>query len=68
MRHNMGSFDRWVRFIVGAIVVALVFVGPQTQWGWLGIILMASAVVDFCPLYSLFGWSTRHESSSAVVK
>ena len=56
---NMGTLDRTVRVIVGAILVAMVFVGPQTPWGWVGLILLGTAAVGYCPPYALFGWSTR---------
>ena len=34
MSINMGSADRIIRAIVGIVLLALVFVGPQTPWGW----------------------------------
>jgi hypothetical protein len=35
-----------------------VFVGPKTMWGLIGLIPFVTGVVSFCPLYSLFGWSS----------
>ena len=32
MTVNMGSADRIIRAIVGVVLLALVFVGPQTPW------------------------------------
>ena len=58
---NMGSADRKLRAFVVApvLVVAGVLVGPA---GWLAIVLyalagvmVATAAVGSCPLYSLFG-------------
>ena len=37
MKKNMGSIDRVLRTIVGIVLIALVFVGPQTPWGWLNL-------------------------------
>ncbi|OIO59187.1 MAG: DUF2892 domain-containing protein [Alphaproteobacteria bacterium CG_4_10_14_0_2_um_filter_63_37] len=51
MQANMGSVDRGARFVVGLILVTLVFVGPQTPWGWIGLIPLATAVLGWCPLY-----------------
>lgn len=58
MTRNVGSIDRVFRAIVGVGLVSLVFVGPQTPWGWLGLIPLATAIVGWCPPYALFGLST----------
>lgn len=47
----MGNVDRALRVIVGLILIALVFVGPKTPWGWVGLIPLATAFISFCPLY-----------------
>jgi len=58
MTINMGSADRIIRAIVGVVLIALVFVGPQTPWGWIGIIPLATAAFGMCPAYSLLGIKT----------
>lgn len=55
---NEGTADRAVRAIVGLGVISLVFVGPQTPWGWLGLIPLGTALVGWCPLYTLLGINT----------
>ena len=55
---NVGNVDRMLRIVVGLVLIALVFVGPQTPWGWLGIIPLATGVLRTCPAYSLLGVST----------
>ncbi len=60
MTPNVGTLDRILRIAVGLILIALVFVGPRTPWGWIGIIPLATALVNFCPLYALIGIKTRH--------
>lgn len=55
---NMGAADRAIRAIVGLVLIALVFVGPQTPWGWIGLIPLATAVLSWCPAYSLIGIRT----------
>ncbi len=52
---NVGTIDRALRAIVGLVLIALVFVGPQTAWGWIGLVPLLTAVVGFCPAYTLFG-------------
>jgi uncharacterized membrane protein YdbT with pleckstrin-like domain len=56
---NVGSLDRILRVIVGLALIAMVFVGPQTPWGWIGIVPLATAVMRWCPLYKLIGVSTN---------
>ena len=58
LTQNMGSIDRIVRLVLGIGLLSLVFVGPQTAWGWLGMIPLVTAFAGSCPLYTLFGLST----------
>ena len=58
MPHNESTTDRVLRVLVGAGVLSLVFVGPQTPWGWIGLIPLATGILGSCPLYTLLGLST----------
>lgn len=60
MPNNECGIDRALRLMVGLVLVALVFVGPKTPWGWLGLIPIATGIVGFCPLYRLLGINTCH--------
>ena len=55
---NVGGIDRILRAVVGLVLIALVFVGPQTPWGWLGIIPLVTAIIGWCPAYLPFGFKT----------
>jgi len=44
--------------IAGLALVSLVFVGPATPWGWIGVVPLVTAFVSFCPLYRLLGIHT----------
>jgi hypothetical protein len=55
---NVGGIDRILRIVVGLVLIALVFVGPKTPWGWIGIIPLATGFLRTCPLYSLIGLNT----------
>lgn len=55
---NEGKLDRILRVVVGLVLIALVYVGPQTQWGWIGIVPLLTGIVGFCPAYKLFGIDT----------
>lgn len=57
-RTNVGSFDRIARIVIGIVLLALVFVGPKTPWGLLGIIPLVTGLMRTCPLYTLFGISS----------
>ena len=58
MTRNIGTLDRAFRTIVGLGVLSLVFVGPKTMWGLLGLVPLATALIGWCPPYALFGLST----------
>ena len=55
---NVGTVDRAVRIALGIALLALVFVGPQTPWGWIGLVPLATALIGWCPAYTLFGIRT----------
>ena len=55
---NEGTIDRTLRVIAGAALVSLVFVGPETPWGWIGLVPLVTGLVGNCPVYSLLGIST----------
>ena len=55
---NEGTLDRALRIIVGAALIAIVFVGPKTAWGWVGIVPLLTGLVGNCPVYTLLGIRT----------
>ena len=66
---NVGSLDRTLRFIVGAVLLAAPFLPPLAglfaAWGaWkfavaaVGVVMLGTAVFRFCPAYTLFGIRT----------
>ena len=64
MTRNEGNLDRILRLVLGIILLSLVFVGPKTMWGLIGIIPLATAFIGWCPLYAIFGISTCPMSKS----
>jgi hypothetical protein len=58
MGKNVGKIARIFRIIAGVVLIALVFVGPQTPWGWIGVIPLATALIGWCPAYRLLGIRT----------
>lgn len=57
-QRNEGNVDRTVRVVAGLALLSLVFVGPQSLWGLLGLIPLATGLMGSCPAYSLLGIST----------
>ena len=69
MIKNVGSTDRLVRLIAGLILLiiavpslaGMAFVGLG-GWAWLvglvGLVLVATALLNFCPAYTLIGVNT----------
>lgn len=55
---NMGSIDRLARLIIGALLIVLAVTGTIGVWGWVGIILVATAFLNFCPIYRIIGIKT----------
>lgn len=66
MKKNMGTSDKIIR-----ILIAIVFIGLYSTdivTGIMGTLLLILAgvfiltsLVSFCPIYSIFGWSTCSE-------
>jgi hypothetical protein len=59
MTGNVGGIDRVLRILVGLGLLSLVFVGPQTPWGWIGVVVLLTGLIGWCPAYLPFGWSTK---------
>jgi len=57
MKKNVGGFDRWVRIILGIVIILLGFVF-KSWWGLIGIIPLFTGLIGWCPIYLPFGVST----------
>jgi len=62
MKPNVGGIDKILRIVIGIVLIALVFVGPKTPWGWIGIIPLVTGLFNFCPAWTLLKINTRKES------
>lgn len=58
MSRNEGVLDRVVRGVAGTVLVGLTAGGLIGAWGWIGVVPLVTAVVGWCPLYSLLGVNT----------
>lgn len=61
MQPNIGKLDATIRYTVGIVLLAIVFLvdGPWHWAGLLGIIPIATAAINWCPVWKLFGINTR---------
>jgi hypothetical protein len=57
MKKNVGGVDRTLRLIVGLVVVGA-GVYFQSWWGAVGVALIATAAMGWCPPYALLGFNT----------
>ncbi len=58
LARNMGSADKIARLVIGVLLVVLAMTGTIGIWGWLGLILVVTALINFCPIYRVFGFKT----------
>ena len=58
MNANVGGIDRVLRIVAGLVLISLVFFGPKTLWGWIGVVPLLTALIGYCPAYSIFGLNT----------
>jgi hypothetical protein len=52
---NEHPAERAVRVIAGIAILSLVFVGPKTLWGLIGIVPILTGLIGSCPLYTVLG-------------
>ncbi len=55
---NVGSADKIARLVVGALLILLALLEQIGAWGWIGIVPIATALLGWCPAYTLFGIKT----------
>jgi len=60
MKKNMGSTDKWIRLIAG-VLIGVAGIYFKTWWGLVGIVLIGTSLLNWCPIYHLFGISTRKQ-------
>jgi hypothetical protein len=58
MKPNVGGIDRILRLVLGLALIGLTLSGTIGVWGWLGLALVGTAAIGFCPLYPLIGLNT----------
>jgi len=69
MKRNMGLVDRVVRVILAAVVAVLYALHQLSPvagivLGILAVVFLATSAVGSCPLYLLFGISTKKKTAA----
>ncbi len=62
MKNNVHPIERIIRVVLGIGLISIVFVGPQTPWGWLGLVPLVTGLIGWCPPYAMLGISTCKKS------
>jgi len=55
---NVGFFDRFLRFFVGAVLFFFGLFAGNTLLLIIGAIPLATGIISFCPLYTVLGINT----------
>lgn len=58
MKANVGGVDRVIRIVAGLALIAWALLGNGPVWAWIGVVPLATGLMNYCPAYSLFGMST----------
>lgn len=58
MKANVGGIDRLLRIVLGLVLVGLAAMGTIGNWGYLGLIVLATGVFRFCGAYTVLGINT----------
>jgi hypothetical protein len=58
MKQNIHNIERVIRVVLGLIILSLIFVGPKSLWGLVGILPILTGLIGWCPPYQLLGIST----------
>ena len=57
---NVGSTDKVIRYIIGVVLLSLLFIIPGNLkfLGLVGLVPILTAAFSFCPIYAILGIKT----------
>ena len=58
MQPNEAGFDRILRIVAGLALIGLAATGTIGLWGYLGVVLLATGLIGWCPIYKVLGINT----------
>ncbi|MDT3695189.1 MAG: DUF2892 domain-containing protein [Ignavibacterium sp.] len=67
MKTNIGRSDKVIRLVLGVVII-LLGIYLKSWWGILGIVPIVTALLNFCPVWSLLGLSTRKKVETKKLK
>lgn len=62
---NEHKVERGLRVALGLGLLSLTVVGPQTPWGLVGLVLLATGLMGSCPIYTMLGINTCRTKTPA---
>ena len=65
---NEAMWDRAMRVVLGVVVLSLIFWGPKSLWGLVGLLPLVTGLAGSCPAYTLLGVGTCPTASTAPTK
>jgi hypothetical protein len=64
-KHNIGTTDRIIRAVVGALLIVGVVNGGSWVLRLVGAVLIGTAYLRYCPAYGAFDFSTDKDAIPA---
>ncbi len=58
MTLNIGGAERVIRILAGLVLIGLAATGTVGWWGWVGLVVLGTGALGWCPPYALFGINT----------
>lgn len=58
MKVNVGGIDKVLRIVAGLALVAWALFLGGPVWAWIGVVPLATGLINFCPAYALLGINT----------
>ncbi len=61
MKKNVGTLDRWIRIVLGVVLLSLLFLlqGGIRWIGLIGLIPLVTGIINYCPIYALLKIDTN---------
>lgn len=58
MTKNVGGIDRILRIVAGLVLITLAVTGTVGVWGYIGVVPLFTALLGWCPAYTILGIKT----------
>jgi hypothetical protein len=58
MKVNVGGIDKILRIAAGSALIAWVLFAGGPVWAWIGVVPLATGLMNFCPAYAILGVNT----------